>query len=93
MKKTLNKFAVWLYDKTKRDNIKTPHEILGGLKVVESRLLPRGYCYIGTGTAEDIRNSSIDQRISTNLNLNPKNLLEHITEMSKLYSRIDTPSS
>jgi len=65
MKKILNKFAIWLYNKTKKSDIpKTIGELFGGLRVFENRFLPKGQIHIGMTEMKKLREFSIDKELN-----------------------------
>ena len=61
MKKILNKIAIWLYKKTRDNTMQNPWKILNGIKVFESKFIPKGECYMGTGN--DLKEAFLDKEI------------------------------
>ncbi len=55
MEKLLNKFAVWLYNKTKGRQIPSKDLFFSGIKVVESKYILEGTCVMGTGDIKEMR--------------------------------------
>ena len=66
MKKILNKLSVWLYLKTRDNEIENVVSLFGSIKLIKSPYIPNNQCIMGSGTADSIRKYFLDEEIRAN---------------------------
>ena len=66
MKKILNKLSVWLYLKTRDNEIENVVSLFGSIKLIKSPHIPNNQCVIGSGTADSMRIYFLDEEIRAN---------------------------
>ena len=63
MKKILNKLSVWLYLKTRDNEIENAASLFGSIKLIKSPHIPKNQCVMGSGIADSMRKYSLDEEI------------------------------
>lgn len=64
MKKLLNKIAVWLYKKTKKESVESPFQMLNGYKLMVSHHVPPDTIFIGDKNYKSLSHSFLHQEIT-----------------------------
>jgi len=64
MRKLLNKFAVWLYKRTKVEEKMSPEQFFGGLEVLVSDFVPNNKVMMGSGKYKSMMETLVDQEIN-----------------------------
>ena len=73
MKKIINKFAIWLYIKT-RDGIKVKESLLNGINVFKRRCFPFGKCIIREEHIEEEINMFIESILDKEITSKTSNI-------------------